>query len=66
MQAVLTNYDQVVVNVPHLELKKFTTIVKALGFTIAKRSELEEAIAEVESGNVIRCDSLDDLIRKVG
>lgn len=59
-------YDQVVVNVPHIELKKFTAIVKALGFTIEKKSDLQRAIEEVESGHTIKCDSLDDLINRVG
>lgn len=56
-------YDQVLVNVPHLELKKFKAIVKALGFTIEKRSELELAIAEVEAGKVTKVSSLDELIK---
>lgn len=59
-------YDQVVVNVPHLELKKFKAIVKALGFTIEKKSELQKAIEEVESGKVIQCSSIEELINVVG
>ncbi len=59
-------YDQVLVNVPHLELKKFKAIVKALGFTIEKRSELELTIAEAEAGKVTKCTSLDELINAVG
>ena len=63
---VTTTYDQVVVNVPRIELKKFTAIVKALGFTIEKKTELMKSIEEVESGRVLKCSSLDDLINKVG
>ena len=63
---VAPTYDQVVVNVPHLELKKFTAIVKALGFTIEKKSELHRAIEEVENGYAVKCKSLDDLINRVG
>lgn len=68
MQTIVAipKYDRVVVNVPHLELKKFKAIVKALGFTIEKKSELQKAIDEVESGNVIQCSSLDELINSVG
>ena len=66
MQTTMTAYDQVVVNVPHLELKKFTAIVKALGFTIEKKTELQKAIDEVENGQVIKCKSLDELINRVG
>lgn len=63
--SVIPQYDQVVVNVPHIELKKFKAIVKALGFTIEKKSELKKAIEEVESGNVVLCSSLEDLINRV-
>ena len=63
---VAPTYDQVVVNVPHIELKKFTAIVKALGFTIEKKSELQRAIEEVENGHTIKCKTLDDLINRVG
>ncbi|MBO7646032.1 MAG: hypothetical protein J6S52_03355 [Prevotella sp.] len=58
-------YDQVLVNVPHIELKKFKAVVKALGFTIEKRSELDLAIAEAEAGKTIKCNSLDELIKAV-
>lgn len=65
MSATIAPYDQVVVNVPRLELKKFTAIVKALGFTIEKKSDLQRSIEEVESGKIIKCKSLDDLISRV-
>lgn len=58
--------DQIVVNVPHLEIKKFKAIVKALGFTIEKKSELKRAIEDVEAGKITSCSSLDELISKVG
>ena len=61
-----TKYDQVVVNVPHLERKKFIAIVKALGFSIEEKSELQRAIEEVEAGKIIKCSSLEELIDKVG
>ena len=66
MSSAVTTYEQVVVKVPHLELKKFAAIVKALGFTIEKKTELQKSIDEVESGQVIKCESLEDLISKVG
>ena len=59
-------YEQVVVNVPRLELKKFTAIVKALGFSIEKKTELQRSIEDVESGRVIKCSSLEELIKTVG
>jgi len=59
-------YDQIVVNVPHLEAKKFKAIVKALGFTIEKKTELQQAIEEVEADKVVKCDSLEALINAVG
>lgn len=63
--SITPQYDQVVVNVPHIELKKFKAIVKALGFTIEKKSELKKAIEEVESGNIVLCSSLEDLMNRV-
>jgi len=59
-------YDQILVNVPHLEAKKFKAIVKALGFSIEKKTELQRAIEDVEAGKVVKCDSLDALINVVG
>ena len=61
-----SQYEQVVVNVPRLELKKFKAIVKALGFSIEKKTELQRSIEDVESGRVIKCSSLEELINKVG
>ena len=54
------------VNVPRLELKKFTAIVKALGFSIEKKTELQRSIEDVESGRVIKCSSLEELIKTIG
>jgi len=65
MAVAVTRYDQIVVNVPHLEAKKFKAIVKALGFTIEKKTELQRAIEDVEAGKVVKCDSLDALINAV-
>jgi len=61
-----SRYDQIVVNVPHFEVKKFKAIVKALGFSIEKKTELKRAIEDVEAGKVVKCDSLDALINAVG
>ena len=61
-----SQYEQVVVNVPRLELKKFKAIVKALGFSIEKKTELQRSIEDVESGRVIKCSSLEELINTVG
>lgn len=58
-------YDQIVVNVPHLEAKKFKAVVKALGFSIENKTELKSAIEDVEAGKVIKCESLDALINAV-
>ena len=58
-------YEQVVVNVQRLELKKFKAIVKALGFSIEKKTELQRSIEDVESGRVIKCSSLEELINTV-
>lgn len=60
-----SQYEQVVVNVPRLELKKFKAIVKALGFSIEKKTELQRSIEDVELGRVIKCSSLEELINTV-
>ena len=67
MPSVITTsqYEQVVVNVPRLELKKFKAIVKALGFSIEKKTELQRSIEDVESGRVIKCSSREELINTV-
>ena len=44
---------------------KFTAIVKALGFSIEKKTELQRSIEDVESGRVIKCSSLEELINTV-
>ena len=66
MATAVTRYDQVVVNVPHIELKKFKAVVKALGFTFVQKTELEKAIEDVENGKVVKCNSLEELINRVG
>lgn len=62
MSATLTStYDRVLVEIPHVEMKRFKAIMKALDYQLIQKSELDEAIDEVESGNVIHCSSLEDL-----
>lgn len=59
-------YDQVLVNIPRIEMKRFKAIMKALDYELVKRNELDEAIEEVESGHVIHCSSLEELKNAVG
>ena len=67
MQAALAqNYDVVQVKVPHLELKRFKTIVKALGCMVETLTPLERSLREAEQGNIIHYDSLEDLIKEIG
>lgn len=68
MQATMTipKYDQVLVNIPHVEMKRFKAIMKALDYELVQRNELDEAIEEVESGNVVHCSSLEELKLAVG
>lgn len=66
MRAVPVNtYDQVLVNVPHLEFKRFMKIISALGVTVEKHSSMDIAMAQVESGQVYKADSVEDLKRLV-
>lgn len=67
MQAALAqNYDVVQVQVPHLELRRFKTIVKALGCMVETLSPLERSLREVEQGKIIHYDSLEDLKKAIG
>lgn len=68
MQATTTIpvYNQVLVNVPRVEMKRFKAIMKALDYELVKYNELDEAIEEVESGCVIHCSSLEELKNAVG
>ena len=59
-------YDQVYVNIPHVEMKRFKAIMKALDYQLVYRNELDDAIEEVESGNVVHCTSLEELQNAVG
>ena len=63
MQVAMTmpRFEQVTVNIPRIELKRFKAIMKALDYEIVRKSELDEAIEEVESGRIINCSSLDEL-----
>ena len=60
-----SQYEQVVVNVPRLELKTIKANMKSLGFSIEKKTELQRSIEDVESGRVIKCSSLEELINAV-
>ncbi len=62
----MPRYDQVVVNIPHLEMKRFTAIAKALGVTIEKQSSMDCAMAQIESGQIYDAASVEDLIKIVG
>lgn len=67
MAATMTpTYDRVIVEIPHIEMKRFRAIMKALDYQLIQKSELEEAIDEVESGNVVHCSSLEELKLAVG
>ena len=67
MAATMTStYDRVIVEIPHIEMKRFKAIMKALDYQLIQKSELEEAIDEVESGNVVHCSSLEELKLAVG
>lgn len=67
MAATMTpTYDWVIVEIPHIEMKRFRAIMKALDYQLIQKSELEEAIDEVESGNVVHCSSLEELKLAVG
>lgn len=64
--ALANNYDIVQVKVPHLEMRRFKTIVKALGCMVETLSPLERSLREAEQGKIIHYDSLDDLIKEIG
>lgn len=55
--------EQFVVNVPHVEARKFKSIVKALGFTITKRCGMDEAIEDIAAGRVYTYASVDDFLK---
>ena len=64
--AVAPNYDIVQVRVPHIELRRFKTIVKALGCVVETLSPIERSLREAESGEILHYESLDDLIKEIG
>jgi len=64
--AVVPNYDIVQVRVPHIELRRFKTIVKALGCMVETLSPIERSLREAESGEILHYESLDDLIKEIG
>lgn len=68
MQSAVTmpRYNQVVVNVPHFEMKRFTAIAKALGVTIERQSSMDVAMAQIEAGQVYDAGSVEELIKIVG
>lgn len=66
MTATMPNCDPILVNVPHLEVKKFMAIVKALGFSAIKQSSMDRALAQVAFGQVYDAKSVDELIEIVG
>ena len=55
--------EQIVVNVPHIEVRKFKAIVKALGFTIGYKNGLDEAIEDIAAGRVYTYASVDEFMK---
>jgi len=66
MEATMTKCDPILVNVPHIEVKKFMAVVKALGYTAIKQSSMERALAQEAFGQVYDVESVDELIKIVG
>ena len=67
MQAIaVPEYDWVRVQVPRVELRRFKTIVKALGCSVEKLTPIERSLREIETGQVIHCNSLEDLMKEIG
>ena len=66
MVTTMPNCDPILVNVPHIEVKKFMAIVKALGFDAIKQSSMDRALAQVAFGQVYDVESVDELIKIVG
>ena len=66
MPAIAQKYDYVQVQVPHLELKRFKTIVRALGCVVETMNPIQRSLWEADRGDIIHYDSLDDLIKEVG
>lgn len=58
--------DYVVVQLPHIEMTKFSNIVKALGFSIVKQSSMDRAMAQADAGLTYEVDSIEDLKKLVG
>ena len=57
-------YHRVVVHVPNVEMKRFKTIVRALGVEIEKKNALDEALEDIEAGRVYTVSSVDELRKR--
>jgi len=66
MTATMIKCDPILVNVPHIEVKKFMAIVKALGFSAIKQSSMDRALSQEAFGQVYDVESVDELIKIVG
>ena len=64
--AVTQSFDFVQVQVPHVELKRFKTIAKALGCMVEPESPVQRSLREAKMGNIFHYDSLEDLIKEIG
>ncbi|MBQ0137167.1 MAG: hypothetical protein KBS40_04125 [Bacteroidales bacterium] len=64
MQSAVS-YDYYHVAVPHIENRRFKTIVRALGCTFQNAGTLVNALADVEAGRVFEVNSLEELIKEL-
>ena len=57
--------DIFTVEVPAVDSKWFKALIKAMGWTIKKKSPIEKSLEEIEQGKVYSYDCLEDFIKEI-
>lgn len=60
-----TDMETFYVSIPKVDMKRFRGIIRAMGWKIEEKNAIETSLDEVKKGNVIKYNTLEDLIKDI-
>ena len=59
-------YERITVHVPHLEMRLFKAIMKAIVIEIEKKNAIDRALDDIEAGRITTYASADAMCKALG
>ena len=63
---VVNQYERLTVHVPRAEVKRFRSVMKALGYEIEKKNAIDRALDDIEAGRIETFASADEMCKSLG